>query len=151
ADDQRTTITDGAIAVSGDRIVAVGTRAELQHWQAGQVVDLPHAVLMPGFVDGHNHLFQALAKGLGEGQPIWPWLCNFMWPYAIEMSPDDARAAARLGALEAVRAGITTVVDNHYAPTDLDTTLAVAEAIRGTGMRGAVARGILGRRSEVGV
>lgn len=150
-DAEHTTITDAAIAVTDDRIAAVGTRQELAHWEAGRVIDLPDAALMPGFVDGHNHLFQALAKGLGEGQSIWPWLCNFMWPYAIEMSPGDARAAARLGAVEAARAGITTIVDNHYAPTDLQTTLAVADAIEGAGLRGAVARGILGRRSEVGV
>lgn len=151
ADEDRTTITDAAIVIVGDRIAGVGTRADLQHWQPTRQIDLPQAALMPGFVDGHNHLFQALAKGLGEGQSIWPWLCNFMWPYAIDMSPADARAAAQLGAVEAVRAGITTVVDNHYAPTDTETTLAVADAIEGTGMRGAVARGVLGRRSEVAV
>lgn len=150
-DQDRTTIVDGAVAVVGDRIAAVGPRSELAGWHGEREIDLPQAVLLPGFVDGHNHLFQALARGLGEGQSIWPWLCNFMWPYAIEMSASDARAAAQLGALEAVRAGITTVIDNHYAPTDLDTTLAVADAIEGTGLRGAVARGILGRRSEVGV
>lgn len=150
-DDARTTIEDAAIAVSGNRIAALGTRAELAGWEAGTVIDLPNAALMPGFVDGHNHLFQALVKGLGEGQSIWPWLVHFMWPYAIEMTASDSIAAVKLGALEAVRAGITTVIDNHYAPTDLDTTLAVADAIEQVGMRGAVARGILGRRSVVGV
>lgn len=151
ADEARSTITDGAVAVSGDRIVDVGNRADLEHWRAERVIDMPGSALMPGFVDGHNHLFQALAKGLGEGQSIWPWLCHFMWPYAIEMTAEDARAAAQIGAVEAVRAGITTVIDNHYAPTDLDTTLAVADAMQSTGLRGAVARGVLGRRSRVGV
>ncbi|GAB3800458.1 5'-deoxyadenosine deaminase [Humibacter antri] len=150
-DGSRTTIVDAGIAVIGNRIAALGTRADLAGWKASRVIDLPDAVLMPGFVDGHNHLFQALAKGLGEGQSIWPWLCNFMWPYSIEMSPADAVAAVQLGAVEAVRAGITTVIDNHYAPTDLDTTLSVAGAIETVGLRGAVARGILGRRSEVGI
>ncbi|MDQ0644964.1 5-methylthioadenosine/S-adenosylhomocysteine deaminase [Microbacterium murale] len=147
----RRIITDAAVAIRGDRIAAVGTRDELSSWQSAKVIDLPGTALMPGFVDGHNHLFQALARGLGEGQSIWPWLCNFMWPYAIAMTPADARAAARLGALEAVRSGITTVIDNHYAPTDLDTTLAVAAAIEDVGLRGAVARGVLGRRSKIGV
>lgn len=151
ADAESRVISDAAIAVTADRIVAVGTREELAHWRAARTIDLPDAALMPGFVDGHNHLFQALARGLGEGQSIWPWLCDFMWPYAIAMTPSDARAAARLGALEAIRSGITTVVDNHYAPTDLDTTLAVASAIHDAGLRGAVARGILGRRSAIGV
>lgn len=151
ADTERTTIQDAALAIRGNRIVAVGTRFDLAHWEAQRTIDLPDAVLMPGFVDGHNHLFQALAKGLGEGQSIWPWLVHFMWPYSIEMTAKDAVAAVRLAAVEAVRAGITTVVDNHYAPTDLDTTLAVADAIETVGLRGAVARGILGQRSVVGV
>jgi len=57
--------------------------------------------------------------------------------------------AVTLGVVEALRAGTTTVVDHHYAPTDTSTVLAVAEIIESSGMRGAVARGILGRKTAV--
>jgi 5-methylthioadenosine/S-adenosylhomocysteine deaminase len=137
------------VALSGDRIVAVGTEAELKGWTAARVVDCHDTIVMPGLVDTHNHLFQALVRGLGEGLEIWPWLREFMWPYAIAMTAEDARAAVTLGVVEALRAGTTTVIDHHYAPTDTSTVLAVAEIIESSGMRGAVARGILGRKTAV--
>ena len=113
------------------------------------VLDCHGRAVLPGLVDGHNHLYQALARGLGEGMSIVPWLCEFMWPYSIAMTTEDAVAAARLGAAEALRAGITTVIDNHYAPSDLATTLAVADVIEEAGLRGAVARGVIGERTPI--
>ena len=148
-DDDRRVLEPGAVAITGERIVAVGTVEELSGWRATRTVDCIGKAIIPGFVDCHNHLFQALVRGLGEGMSIWPWLCEFMWPYSVAIEPEDARVAVTLGAIEAVRAGTTSVIDNHYAPTDLDTTLAVADAIEGVGMRGAVVRGIIGERTEV--
>jgi 5-methylthioadenosine/S-adenosylhomocysteine deaminase len=105
--------------------------------------------VIPGLVDCHTHLFQGLARGLGEGMSLWPWLCEFMWPYSAAITPKEAEVAATLGAIEAVRAGTTSITDNHYSPSDADTTLAVASAIERVGMRGAVVRGIFGETTEV--
>ncbi|MFJ6698402.1 amidohydrolase family protein [Streptomyces sp. NPDC091272] len=149
-DGRRNVYEPGSVAVSGNRVVAVGPAAEIDaRWQAARTVDCRGKAVLPGFVDGHSHLFQALARGMGEGLSIWPWLCEFMWPYSIAVDPEDARVAATLGAVEALRSGITTVVDNHYAPTDPDTVLAVARAVESAGLRGAIARGMLGRKTEV--
>jgi 5-methylthioadenosine/S-adenosylhomocysteine deaminase len=148
-DDERRVLDNGAVAVEGDRIVAVGTADDLAGWQADTVVDCRGKAVLPGFVDGHNHLYQALARGLGEGMSIVPWLCEFMWPYSIEITGEEAVAGARLAVAEALRTGITTVVDNHYAPADLATTLAVADVIEAAGLRGAVARGMVGARTDV--
>ncbi|MFJ8953837.1 amidohydrolase family protein [Streptomyces sp. NPDC102381] len=149
-DDGRNVYEPGAVAVTGDRIVAVGPAAEIEAgWRGARVVDCRGRAVLPGFVDGHSHLFQALARGLGEGQSIWPWLCEFMWPYSIAVDAEDARVAATLGAVEALRSGITTVVDNHYAPTDAETVLSVAGAIEATGLRGVVARGMIGHKTAV--
>ncbi|GAB2668563.1 amidohydrolase family protein [Nocardia goodfellowii] len=148
-DDARTVYEQGAVAITGSRIVAVGSCADLRDWRADTVIDCTGRLVLPGFVDGHNHLYQALARGLGEGMSIVPWLCEFMWPYSIAMTTADAVAAARLGVVEALRAGTTTVVDNHYAPSDLATTLAVADVIEAAGLRGVVARGMIGGRTEI--
>lgn len=148
-DEHHTIHRPGAVAVTGGRIVAVGPEGELAHWRARQVIDCTGRAVLPGFVDGHTHLYQALVRGLGEGMTIVPWLCDFMWPCSIAVTGEDAVAGARLAAVEAVRAGITTVIDNHYAPTDLSTTLAVAEVIEQAGLRGAVARGIVGERTAL--
>ncbi|WP_394437459.1 amidohydrolase family protein [Streptomyces sp. SGAir0957] len=149
-DDERTVYTRGSVAVDGDRVVDVGPADEVDaRWRARRTVDCRGRAVLPGFTDTHTHLFQSLARGIGEGLPIWPWLNHFMWPYALHLDAEDARVAARLGAVEAARAGITTVVDHHYAPTDPETVLAVADAIEEVGLRGAVARGMLGDRTKV--
>src|SRR5260370_32592609 len=72
-DDERRVIEPGAIAVAGDRIVAVGTPADLQGLRAERTVDTGGKAITPGFIDCHNHMFQLIARGLGEGMALWPW------------------------------------------------------------------------------
>jgi 5-methylthioadenosine/S-adenosylhomocysteine deaminase len=143
-DDERRVLEPGAVAIRGERIVAVGTPEELQGWQAARRMDCTGKAVIPGLIDCHNHLFQYLARGLGEGLELWPWLRDFMWPLATTISKEEARAGATLAAVEAARAGTTCILDNHYAPTDAESVLAVAEAIDSVGLRGAVARGMTG-------
>lgn len=148
-DDERRVLEPGAVAITGDRIDAVGTPEELADVRAPRTIDCRGKAVMPGLIDCHNHLFQGLGRGLGEGMSLWPWLCEFMWPYSAAIEPAEAIVAAKLGAIEAVRAGTTAVVDNHYSPADLDTTLGVADAIEEVGLRGVVARGLFGEMTEV--
>lgn len=144
-DDARAVHTDGAVAVDGNRVVDVGPTADLvARWRPHRTVDCRGSAVLPGFTDAHTHLFQSLARGIGDGMAIGRWLNEFMWPYAIHLDAEDARVAARLGAVEAAGAGITTVVDHHYAPSDPETVLAVADAIEEIGLRGAVARACSG-------
>jgi 5-methylthioadenosine/S-adenosylhomocysteine deaminase len=148
-DGDRRVLDPGAVAVTRDRIVAVDTPVALAGFRAGRTVDCTGAAVMPGLIDCHTHLFQGLGRGLGEGMSLWPWLSEFMWPYSAAITSEEAVVAARLGSIEAARSGTTSVVDNHYSPADLDSTLAVADAIEGVGLRGVVARGIFGDMTEV--
>jgi 5-methylthioadenosine/S-adenosylhomocysteine deaminase len=148
-DDDRRVLEPGAVAVANDRIAAVGTPEELAPWRAERTVDCSGKAVIPGLVDCHNHLFQYLARGLGEGLELWPWLRDFMWPLATTISKEEARAGAALAAVEAVRSGTTCILDNHYAPTDAESVLAVAGAIESVGLRGAVARGMTGPATPV--
>ena len=143
-DDRRRVFDPGAVAVDGDRIIAVGPASDLSGYRATRVIDTSGKAVLPGFVDAHQHLFQYLARGLGEGLELWPWLSDFMWPVTTAISTAEARIGAQLGAVEAARSGVTTVLDNHYAPTDFESTMAVADAIAEVGLRGAVARGMTG-------
>lgn len=143
-DDRRRVIDPGAVAITGERIVDVGTVDDLSHYVARRVIDTAGKAVLPGLVDTHQHLFQYLTRGLGEGLELWPWLSDFMWPVTTAISTDEARIGAQLGAVEAARSGVTTVLDNHYAPTDFESTLAVVDAISEVGLRGAVARGMTG-------
>ncbi len=132
-DDERAVFDPGAVAIADDRIVAVGPAADLDAIRATRTVECAGRAVIPGFTDCHNHLFQFLTRGLGEGMELWPWLADFMWRVSTSITRDEAVAAARLGALEAVKGGTTAILDNHYAPTDLGSTLAVAAAIEEVG------------------
>ena len=70
-DDERRVIQDGTVAVQENRIVAVGSRAELGSWQAGSMIDCSGQVVIPGLIDSHNHLFQLAGRGLGDGMALW--------------------------------------------------------------------------------
>jgi 5-methylthioadenosine/S-adenosylhomocysteine deaminase len=130
-------------------VAAVGTAADLSVVRAARTLDCRGAAVIPGLVDTHTHLYQGLARSLGEGLPLWSWLADFMWPYATHLTRDDAVFAALLGAVEAARAGTTALLDHHYAPSDPETVLAVADAIEAVGLRGVVARGMAGTPSAV--
>src|SRR6059036_3821971 len=133
-DDERRVLDPGAVAIAGDRIVAVGSPEELSVVRPGRTVDCSGMAVIPGLVDCHKHLFQGLARGLGEGLGGWRWLAEFMWPYAGAITQEETRAAALLGSIEAARAGTTAVLDHHYGRADAATTLAVADALETVGL-----------------
>lgn len=148
-DDDRRILDPGAVAVRDGRIVAVGTPEELAHLSAERVIDASGSAVIPGLIDCHNHLFQLLGRGLGEGMALWPWLCDFMWPYSANITRAEALAGVKVGSLEAAKAGTTCIVDNHYAPADLETVLGVAATVEEVGLRGVIARGITGEMTDV--
>ena len=147
-DDDFRLIDPGAVAVTGDRIVGVGTVPEYENTRAARTIDCSGKVVMPGLVDCHNHLFNSLSRGLGEGLALWKWLSDFKWPYNVTINHDESVAAAHLSALEACRAGTTAVLDHHYACTDVETTLAVAQAAEQAGLRARIGRGLVGPITE---
>jgi 5-methylthioadenosine/S-adenosylhomocysteine deaminase len=145
-------IRNGAVAVSGDRIVWIGKASDLQAnvASARRTLDISNHVLIPGLIDSHTHLFQSLGKTLGDGLSLLPWLAKFMMPLSVNIGRQDAVAAVRMAALNSLLNGSTTLVDNHYAPVDEETILAVADAMQEVGVRGVVARGVYGPFVEGG-
>ncbi len=148
-DPNRPVIEGGFVAISGEHIVAVGGPEDTAAIEADREISCVGKVVMPGLIDCHNHNFQSLGRTLGEGLTGWEWLSLFMWPYAGQITPEETLAAVYLGAVEAVLAGTTSVLDHHYGRTDADTTLAVAAALEEVGLRGKVARGMAGPYTEL--
>src|SRR6266704_2860510 len=77
---ERQVITDGALAIAGDRIAAVGKRAELEPAiEAAEVIDGRRFVMTPGFINSHIHVTETLIKGflpenLDFAEGIWRWV-----------------------------------------------------------------------------
>ena len=109
-DPDRRVIENGAVAIKGDRIIAVGTTEEVMAaHKAPTVIDATHKVIMPGLIDGHAHAGHALIKTMGGGNSEqWYDACHKA--YTVASTPAFWYAEARLAALERLRFGVTTGV-----------------------------------------
>lgn len=131
-----------ALAIDGERIAAVGPAGAvmLDHpdWPLER---MPGKLLMPGCVNGHNHSFQILMRGLGEDASFFGWRSHVLYPLSERLTVDDIRGAAELAFADMLRHGITTVADFFYL-NDGGTAnaLAVAEAATRVGIRLCLAR-----------
>ncbi len=142
----------GAVAIQGNKIVAIGSEASVKARIKGakRTIDFSGQVMIPGLVDAHTHLFQSLGKTLGDGLSLLPWLERFMLPLASQVSREQAVIAVRFAALLGALSGTTTVVDQHYAPVDEESIQAVADAYQDVGIRATLARGLFGPMTEGG-
>ncbi len=110
-------IESGDILLDGDRIAQVGKNLR---GSGAQVVDATGKIVMPGFVDVHNHLWQSLIRGCGTNQDLIGWLNTCVFPLSnpvIAPSEAEAYAGVRLSTLDLINAGITTTVDWSHAFT----------------------------------
>jgi len=105
-------IDNGAIAVSGDRIVDIGPRDALEPgYSAARTLAADGALVFAGLVDTHTHLYQTLLKGLGDDLPLMEWLDACTLPSIPHLTPRMCYVAAALGCIESLRSGCTTLFD----------------------------------------
>ncbi|HEU5286944.1 MAG TPA: amidohydrolase family protein, partial [Candidatus Limnocylindria bacterium] len=99
----------GDLVVSGSRIAALGPNAPAP--SDAEVLDRPGHYVMPGLVQPHVHLVQTLFRGLAEDLTLLDWLQRRVWP--LETAHDEAsvRAGVRLGLVELLTSGTTTILD----------------------------------------
>ena len=106
-DPERRIIEDGAVAVEGDSIVAVGPRHEVeaQH-RAPTTIDAQRHVVMPGLIDGHGHAGHGLTKNLGNYRTmLWGHTADTI--YAEGSTEEFWYAEALLTTLERLTYGTT--------------------------------------------
>jgi cytosine/adenosine deaminase-related metal-dependent hydrolase len=128
-------IEHGAVAVEAGRIAAVGPAYEL-----GEGEHFPDAVIVPGFVNAHSHLEYAVYSGFGDGLAFGPWLGLHIERKA-RIGWEEFVAVARLGALECLAGGITTVADASFSG-------AAAQAAGELGLRARIGLEVFGTDVE---
>jgi len=132
------------LRVRGGVITAIGT---LTPEPAERVIDASGCVLYPGWVNTHHHLFQSLLKGIPAGidLPLVQWLAAVPVPYRRYFDQEQAlRVAARVGLVELMLSGCTTVCDHqyHFYPgMPYDASQALFDEAGKLGLRLVLARG----------
>src|ERR1035437_6264091 len=129
----------GAIAISGDIILAVGLEEEiLQKYSSVEVIDCQGKTLMPGLVNAHTHVPMTLLRGLADDLRLDVWLMGYMMPVEREfVSPDFVRLGTQLACAELIRSGVTCFADMYYFEED------VAKATAEAGLRAVCSQTVL--------
>ena len=138
-DDAGTEIPDGWLLVEDEVVAAVGGGAPPA---AESRVDLGGALVTPGLVNTHHHLYQTLTRAHATEADLFTWL-RALYPIWAGIDAEAEYAAARTGLAELALSGCTTVFDHHYVFPRGRTGLIEAEvqAARELGLRLVASRG----------
>ena len=131
-DQTRQVISDGGIAVSRGRIVAIGPRADIERdYTSRQRVSAVGKVIAPGLINGHTHIPMVLFRGLADDLDLQEWLTKYIFPAeAKNVTEEFVRVGTRLGLAEMIRGGTTTYCDMYYFED------AIADETAKAGVRG---------------
>jgi cytosine/adenosine deaminase-related metal-dependent hydrolase len=109
-DDAGTEHEDGWVLMREGVVDAVGGGAPPQ---GDERIDLGGAVVMPGLVNTHHHLYQTLTRTWAQEADLFTWL-KTLYPVWAGIDAESEYAAARTGLAELALSGCTTVFDHHY-------------------------------------
>ena len=136
-------IEDGAVRIQGGAITEVGSYRRLRaNDPSTPVVGDGYGIVMPGMVNTHTHLSEALVPGMGSEKTLYEWGQDIVTPVSQHLTAEMAREGTRLKAIEMIRSGITYVNDMfvHSNPGSR-ASLGVADGLDGVGLRGMVSFG----------
>jgi len=139
-DPARRIIEHGGVAIQGDRILAVGPRADIEaKYDAKARLDRGNAVIAPGLINTHTHAAMSLLRGIADDLRLREWLEKYIFPAeAKNVTPEFVRVGTRLACIEMLLSGTTTFTDMYYFEEE------VAEAAKEAGMRGVLGQTIIG-------
>ncbi len=123
-------ITNGAVAITGNTIRAVGNTQQItKDYTARRTLHTDHGLIMPGLVNTHTHAPMALFRGLADDLPLMTWLEKHIFPVESTWTPEMIYQATQLSLAEMIKSGTTSFCDMYLFSKE------VARATEEAGMR----------------
>lgn len=114
-DERLSIIKDGFVAVSENKIVAVGPGSEIADYQAEETIDAGNSIIMPGLINTHTHAAMAYFRGLADDLPFGVWLNERIWPAEAKyVSEQFVARSGELSCLEMIKSGTTCFNDMYF-------------------------------------
>lgn len=129
----------GDILIEDDRIAAVGPSLAVDD---AEVIDATGMAASPGFVDTHRHVWQTQLRGVSLDWSLFQYVCEMRSMYSVCYDPEDAYLGNHVGALEAINAGITTMVDHSHLQLSEEHSDALVQGLLDSGIRGIFCYGV---------
>jgi 5-methylthioadenosine/S-adenosylhomocysteine deaminase len=130
-DDRSSKIDDGAVAVDGDTIVALGNTGEItREYRGRKTIDAKGHLVMPGLINCHTHAAMTCFRGIADDMELMDWLNNYIFPAeARNVDKELAYWGSLLACAEMIKSGTTTFCDMYIFEDE------TAAAARDAGMR----------------
>jgi cytosine/adenosine deaminase-related metal-dependent hydrolase len=131
----------GDVLIEDGRITAVGEHGGIHAPTGGspadlEILDASGTIVIPGFIDGHRHLWQSLLRGVASDWSLSEYMEESRARYASCFDPECAYLSTLLGGLESLSAGITTVVDHAHLQSSPEVSDALANGLLDSGVGG---------------
>ena len=138
----REIIQNGAILISDNIIKEVGPSNILEEtYHQVETFDAQAMVILPGFINAHVHAAQILLRGgPSQDKNLLDWLANVLYPAIQNFDEEAVKTAYQLFSVEAVRSGITSIVDNVVWGDRKHLTQIALDTLKHTGLRTFFAR-----------
>ena len=138
-DADRREIIDGALLAEDNQILYVANTTAMQKYlheqniKPGEIINAKGCVVLPGLINCHHHLYQTLTRTLGTaaGLSLFDWL-KTLYPIWGQMDAESVYTSAKLGLVELILSGATTVADHLYLfpnGSRLDDEIAAAQEL----------------------
>jgi cytosine/adenosine deaminase-related metal-dependent hydrolase len=134
----------GDVLIEDGKIAAIAPHVDAED---AEVVDATDRIVLPGFVDTHRHTWQTPVRGILPCCTLDVYFGDMLGKIGLNYRPDDVYAGNFAGSLEALNAGITTLLDWSHVNNSPDHS---DEAVRGldeAGIRAVYAHGVPGDSS----
>jgi len=131
-------VPDCDVLVQDGQIVAVAPRLDVND---AEIIDATGTVMIPGFVDTHRHTWETVVRGQLPSCTLHEYITTMHDGLGAMFRPDDVFAGTLLGSLEALNAGVTTIVDWSHCTNTPDHADAAVAALQRAGLRALYAHG----------
>lgn len=117
-DMEGTFFENGCVAIEGKKIKKVGTTTDLRkEFPTAEFIDAKGGVIMPGFINMHNHIYSTFARGLSingyNPKNFMDILEGQWWRIDRTLNLEDSYHSAKIAYLDSIKNGVTTVFDHH--------------------------------------
>ena len=140
-DEENPFIENGAVAMDGNTIVMVGNTEDVKKiYPEAEFTDTKGSVIMPAFINAHEHIYSAFARGLSikgyNPQGFLDILDGMWWTIDRHLTLEQTKLSAYATYIDSIRNGVTTVFDHHASFGHITGSLhAIEEAATDLGIR----------------
>ena len=111
-------LENGAVAMDGNTIVMVGVTEEVKKvYPDAEFVDAKGGVIMPAFINAHEHIYSSFARGLSingyNPQGFLDILDGLWWTVDRHLTLEQTKLSAYATYIDSIKNGVTTVFDHH--------------------------------------